>query len=32
MDEASERLTSTSGVQITGHFDMTNKDVFIYGG
>jgi len=32
MDEASERLTSTSGVQITRHFDMTNKDVFIYGG
>ena len=32
MDEASERLTSTSGVQIARHFDMTNKDVFIYGG
>lgn len=32
MDEASERLTSTSGVQIARHFDMTIKDVFIYGG
>ncbi len=32
MDEASERLTSTSGVQIARHFDMMIKDVFIYGG
>ncbi len=32
MDEASERLTSTSGVQIARYFDMTIKDIFIYGG